>query len=170
MEAVTLVLTTDYEFGAMEEAGRTEQCKGDRQFEERVCRRYVKHKATMCGGHLMLQLDTGAWPSIGEQHAPFDALFWGVGRHPVNGNRTTRHGTHNATAVVQERIQPLCSEASLRRWINGSDIGRQRVFWINSHARLRLGWYDERPRVIAAYNEGMSSALSEYCGSCSAAV
>jgi hypothetical protein len=160
MEAVTLVLTSDYEFGAMADTGRIDKCKGDGQFEEMVCRHYVRSSITTCGGRLMLQLDYGGWPSVGDQHATYDAVFWGVGRHPVNGNYTTRYGINNASAVVEERIKPLCT-ATRKKWLSGSDIGRQRVFWMNSHARLRPLNHDELPGVIATYNKRMASAMSE---------
>jgi hypothetical protein len=161
MEAVALVLTTDYDFGAVTDSGRTEQCKGDGQFEEKVCRHHVRNPAAVCGGRVMLELFYGAWPSIGDSHASYDVVFWGVGRHPINDDYTTRYGVHNASIVVEERVRPLCTDAR-RVWLQGTDIGRQRVFWINSHARLRPGFPDEAPEAISAYNAHMTRALSEY--------
>jgi hypothetical protein len=84
MEAVALVLTSDYDFGAMMAAGKIEQCKGDGQFEEKICRHHVERHAAVCSGRVMIDLYEEAWESIGDPHASHDAVFWGVGRHPIN--------------------------------------------------------------------------------------
>lgn len=162
MEAVSLVLTDDFEFGAMLPAGRTSQCKGDGQFEEKVCRHHVNSQVSVCDGKLLLQLFYDAWPRLERRHAEYDAVVWGAGRHPTNGDYNTRHGVANASLVIQEIVRPICSDASNRAWISGAGQGRQRVFWLPSHARLRAGLSDEQPQGIKRYNDEMCNYFRKY--------
>lgn len=158
MEAFVLVLTSDYEFGAMLPAGRIEACKGDGQFEEKVCRHHVNTNAIVCDGRVTLSLDYGAWPVIGERHAQYDVVFWGGGRHPTNGDYTTRHGVYDPGVVISEVVQPLCRDK--QGWFSSAP---QQVYWLQSHLSLKTDLFtDQHPNRVKGYNQVMKTALGEW--------
>lgn len=157
MEAVGLLLTSDYEFGAMLPAGRMAQCQGQGQFEEKVCRNFVNNMVSACNGTVVLHLDSGAWPRLGPQHTHYDAVIWGAGRHPLYGDYKTRYGVHNASAVIRDVFKPFCQDRQGSTRVQH----KQALFWVQSHARLTPGQPDEQPQLIRHFNEDVCSYLGE---------
>jgi hypothetical protein len=160
VEALALLLTDDFEYGALRPGTNAPECRGEGQFAKAECRQYINYRASLCSGRVKLDHDHRAWARVGPQHAAYDAVLWGGGRHPTNG--TTNHGRANASLVIQDIVGPICSNPSNQGWIKGTDQGRQRLYWLNSHARLMVTRPHELPAVIKLYNEEMCSYLGEH--------
>jgi hypothetical protein len=157
MEGFALVLSDDYEFGAMDARGREmPQCKGDGQFDEKVCRLHVPNQIQLCNNTVTVNLESSAWPILEHRHlSQFDAVFWGAGRHPVDGNYTTRYGVHDAATVLKHKLRVGCNSSE---GLSGTNA---RVYWVTSHARLKAFMPDESYQHILKYNTDMTSYVGE---------
>jgi hypothetical protein len=159
-EGLALVLTGDYELGAMAPEGKVPECKGDAQFEEKVCRHKVDRALNACNGQVRVDLYEEGWEPIAQRHAAYDAVFWGAGRHGIPEYHAVRNGVHNAFAVIQYRLRPLCR--ANEAWLLDRNHNRSRLYWVTSHVRLIAAHPDERPSVVLKYNEEMMPAARKF--------
>jgi hypothetical protein len=160
-EGLLLVLSGNYEWGAMVEEGREKpECHGEGQFEERTCRHFVAHNKQVCNNEVVLQLVYGAWPTITIQMLDtYDLVLWGAGSHPVDGNYQTRYGVLNATVVRDHVLVPICSSLSSVIAIRRS----KSVLWLGIHMRLAARHEDEAEKEIVRYNREMNVFLANLC-------
>lgn len=124
-EGLALILTGDYSNGAIP---HDPECADEAQFEEKVCRLRVPHQIHACGVELHLRYD--AWCEISPVDAThYDAIIWGFGNHPVNGDYGTFYGVHDAAVVRSSKLERLCNAADFR-----ASTGPKTVF-LNNHCR-----------------------------------
>lgn len=160
------MLSANYEFGALDEEGQLRSdCRGDGQFEEKVCRAHVRHRSRECNDTVSVTLRYGPWPLLENEDEAYDVIFWGAGAHPVppDIDYSTRYGVFSSDAVWERVIQPTCVMRPFL-WLPVKKSWRPQVFWLATHARLKVRFPDEQNDHIQEYNTGMSNLLRNRCG------
>ena len=95
-EGLLTTLLSDFEWGAVDPAQRTEpHCSGEGQWEERTCFTRVQHEAKACDGALSMRYKEGGWARPADADRGFDAIVWGV------GNWNYYYGKHVRRRVSQ---------------------------------------------------------------------
>ena len=154
-EGFLLILTGDYEHGAMTDDDRRE-CVGESQFEEKYCRHKVATHKRVCGldislsGHAFCHLDAGS--QIGAN----DVVVWGFGNHPYDMNYDLMRGVYDAHTLVDAVFKPLCS----RPGFNAS-----KVIYLHNHARLDTRDFPHQTVAgIRKFATDVGPLLEKWCG------
>ena len=157
-QALILLLSEDFETGSVTPDAPA-VCVGDTQFDGPQCRNYLAAGVQICG--LTLMLDYEPYPRLNASHLDYDAVVWGVGVHPINGDRQARYGVLDADKFANEVLESLCDPDS-GEWAEGKD--HPPVFWSGIHMRIDPHHPDEAREHQEEFARQSAEYVKSMCG------
>jgi hypothetical protein len=112
-------------------------CEYDAQYTEKICRHQIIHQTTTCNGTVEVRLVYGASPTVSiDLLTEVDMIVWSVGRHPYNGDYSSRNGVNDAFAYYNNIFKPTCDTLNTTEFC-------EKVVWLDTHVRVNAKFTDE---------------------------
>ena len=152
--AMALWLSGNYKNGALIK-GSDKICDYAGQFEEKDCRKQIDYTITTCEGKTKLSLRYGIYPPMSEYS--HDWVVLSVGRHPIDGNYSSRLGINDAKLISEKYFRSICSSAS-------REDSCSKLIWLDTHRRLASPRPDEATHRERIFHLEAPLEMYKACG------